>query len=283
MIALITPTGLRPQQIELCAHFMGRQTFQGKVVWIIVDDGNPVSIDFIQDNFRENWEIFKVFPYPTWSPGFCTQSRNISAGIEALLVNYSISEIEAIFIIEDDDYYSPQYLETVFGYLQGYDAAGECCTVYYNVANRQVFTHPNSLHASLFQTAFSPKVLKVFIKSYDSFIDLKFWGNLSGYKTNLVNSTYSIGIKGIPGRGGIGAGHRFCPGSPQDLNFSRLQEYLKEDYIFYTKFSEDLSSRESPTKSRINSTLETQVKPVSLKPRFPTQSQTVFRNIRRKR
>lgn len=43
MIVLITPTGARKNQFELCMRWMLRQTYQGNVVWIIVDDPVPVT------------------------------------------------------------------------------------------------------------------------------------------------------------------------------------------------------------------------------------------------
>jgi len=48
MIALITPTGARPKQIRLCAEWMKRQTYNGSVLWIVVDDAIPITVDLIQ-------------------------------------------------------------------------------------------------------------------------------------------------------------------------------------------------------------------------------------------
>ena len=47
MIALITPTGARERQIQLCAQWMKQQTYTGDVTWIIVDEAIPVTDNFI--------------------------------------------------------------------------------------------------------------------------------------------------------------------------------------------------------------------------------------------
>ena len=39
-VTLITPTGDRPQCFRLCEHWMRRQTYDGTVQWIVVDDGH---------------------------------------------------------------------------------------------------------------------------------------------------------------------------------------------------------------------------------------------------
>jgi hypothetical protein len=107
-IALITPTGGRPKQIQLCAEFMRKQDYKGKVLWVLVDDVLPNTVDCVDlVDFRKSWQIVKVFPSPVWSVGQNTQARNLLIGIE-IVKNHK--DVEAVFIIEDDDYYNPQYL-----------------------------------------------------------------------------------------------------------------------------------------------------------------------------
>ena len=143
-IALITPTGGRPSQFNICELLMRRQTYPGKVVWIIIDDCDPVTSNNITADFREGWTIFKEYPNPRWRDGLNTQGRNLSVGINTLLTNYYEDEIEGMFIIEDDDYYRPIYLEEMVRRLQGFRYAGEINTVYYNVFFRRYavsYTH----------------------------------------------------------------------------------------------------------------------------------------------
>jgi hypothetical protein len=110
MIALITPTGGRPDQIDLCDIYMHRQNYTGKVVWVIVDDCEPRTTDAIGVGMPPNWTVIKCYPNPIWRPGTNTQGRNISVGINTILTNYKKEEIRGFFIIEDDDYYKSFYL-----------------------------------------------------------------------------------------------------------------------------------------------------------------------------
>jgi hypothetical protein len=209
-IVLITPTGNRPAQIELCRCFMQRQTYTGEVVWIIVDDCNPRTTDMIGEGFKDKWTIVKIYPTPAWTTGQNTQARNIAAGID-FAANYNP---EAIFIIEDDDYYKPQYLQRMMDRMT-VKVLGELNTVYYNIFYRNYFINRNQNHVSLFQIAFTPDMIPLFKTCYnDRFIDFNFYQKLhaQGYvgrgEVGFFNeSNLAIGIKGMKGRAGIGAGH----------------------------------------------------------------------------
>lgn len=236
MIALITPTGGRPNQIALCHFFMKRQTYPGKVAWIIVDDCEVHTTDGIA-NDKENWNIIKVYPTPPWRQGQNTQGRNIASGINTLLANYGSEEIEGIFIIEDDDYYKPMYLERMVLRLPGLQAVGELNTIYYNVFYRTYFTNSNTGHSSLFQTAFTMEALPIFISSLDQrFIDATFWTRLN--RVNLFNEgNLSVGIKGQPGRYGIGAGHAKLRNMPADRDWNYLTKLIGiDDAKLYTRY-----------------------------------------------
>lgn len=231
MICLITPTGSRQDQIDLCAYFMNRQTYKGEVVWIIVDDCLPRTTIFT-DN--KNWTVIKVYPQPFWEVGQNTQGRNIAAGIDTLLSLEK--DIEGIFIIEDDDYYKPEYLERMMLRLKGFDIAGEKNTIYYNALFRRYVTNPNTAHSSLFQTAFSVDAIPILKSCYSHrFIDCEFWRKVSN--KNLFNeNNLAIGIKGLPGRAGIGAGHKGQLNMKDDKDLSYLKSLINEDYKFYERY-----------------------------------------------
>lgn len=238
MIAIITPSGGRPAQFNLCKYFMKRQTYLGKVVWVIMDDCIPISTDSVEIDFRDNWTIIKIYPIPIWEEGQNTQVRNISLGIEMLLRMYNKDEIEGIFIIEDDDYYKPEYLERMILRLKGFFITGEKNTIYYNVAYRRYIDNGNIYHTSLFQTAFTVDALPNLEKSYsDRFIDAALWNSLQN--KNLFNEgNLSIGIKGMPGRYGIGAGHGNAGNMIEDKDFSYLKLIIGgEDAKLYERYS----------------------------------------------
>jgi len=236
MIYLITPTGARPQQIRHCAEWMQNQTYAGEVTWIIIDDCLPLTTDFIPENFRENWKLIKLYPKPTWQHGMNTQARNISAGIDVLL--RIANEEDVIFIIEDDDYYKPVYLERMIARMGDFKLIGETNTIYYNVTTRSFADNCNKLHASLFQVAFRPSLIPLFIQCFSAkFIDCTFFSVVNKNLIHLFHEgTLAIGIKGLPGRGGIGAGHSSAFMHNNDSNFSALKSLIGEDAEKYRNY-----------------------------------------------
>jgi len=238
MVALITPTGGRPKQIELCSKFMKRQDYKGKVLWVIVDDIEPISTNHISLAFRENWIIKKINPTPSWRVGQNTQARNLIVGIEEVRLN-KYEEIEAIFIIEDDDYYSPEYLTTMMEKIKGFNVAGQMYTVYYNPVFRGWLQNGNYKHASLFQVAFTPNLIPIFKRCClmrRVFIDMSFFRSIANlpYKVNLFDGKdLAVGIKGLPGRSGIGMGHRAEIRMMPDPEFVKLKELIGDDYMYY--------------------------------------------------
>ena len=244
MLALITPTGARQDQFNLCGKFMERQTYKGAVTWIIIDDAKPITTDNIDETFKVGWTVIKVYPTPTWQQGQNTQGRNIAAGIDALLDNYKIEDIEAVFIIEDDDYYRPVYLERMMERFNGFKVLGEMNTVYYNVFYRNFFTNRNTSHVSLFQLAFKPEMIPLFKTCYNErFIDFKFYEKLhaEGYVRRgdvgfFNEGNLAIGMKGMPGRAGIGAGHGNLMHMTPDKNMNYLTSQINEDAILYERY-----------------------------------------------
>lgn len=233
MIALITPTGARPDQIRLCAEFMKKQTFTGDVLWILIDDADPETTHVINDNFRKGWTIERYFPYPKWKLGTNTQARNLTVGINAV----KDLDVEAIFIIEDDDYYSPSYLEGMINAIKGYDVAGQLMTIYYDVVVKGWLRNGNRSHLSLFQIAFTKAMIPKFLRAMEmsnKFIDMNFCRLTIDEKRNFFNGKdLAIGIKGMPGRAGIGRGHRMDASYIADADYSVLRDLIGEDYLYY--------------------------------------------------
>ena len=244
MIALLTPTGARPGQFELCQQFMRRQTYTDKVVWVIIDDALPVSTSQVNEAFRPGWTIMKIYPKPVWSPGQNTQGRNIEIGINAIKTNFNLADIEAIFIIEDDDYYRPWYLDRMMARFQHVKVLGEMNTVYYNVYYRNYFINRNTSHVSLFQLAFRPEMIPLFASCYrERFIDFKFFEKLHANmyvhrgEVGLFNeSNLAIGMKGMPGRAGIGAGHGRLMNMLPDPGMAFLIKQINGDSEIYAKY-----------------------------------------------
>lgn len=247
MVALITPTGARPDQFALCARWMGQQDYKGTVLWVIVDDGEPKSTDTVTKEFREGWEILKIYPTPVWEEGQNTQGRNMRAGLRAVKNTLTKDTCEAVFIIEDDDYYTPGYLTGMMDKKNGAKIWGEGRTIYYNVRYRRWITNGNKTWSSLFQTAFDYGYIDNVIKlCYEKFIDLAIFGAL-GYAKNKnripdplifdYEQPLSVGIKGMPGRMGIGAGHRLMKiGMEDDISMIKLKSLTGIDYEAYRHY-----------------------------------------------
>lgn len=236
MIVLISPTGARPIGFTLCAQWMRQQTYKEEVTWIIVDDGNLRCTDNVQENFRDKWNIIKIYPTPSWLIGQNTQARNIAAGINVLK---TLKNVEAVFIIEDDDYYKPIYLDRMMANFRNYSLIGERNTIYYNVQYRRFVTNPNTIHASLFQTAFKLDLLPLFEECLpNKFIDAAFWQRATN-KYIFYENDLAIGMKGLPGRGGIGAGHNknFVMRDDRSLNY--LKALIGSDASNYEVYYKD--------------------------------------------
>lgn len=235
MIALITPTGNRPKQFALCNLWMSRQTYKGKVLWIIVDDCVPITTK-LSVELPDNWCVVYKYPRPEWEEGENTQSRNLQIGLN-VVKNFPTTQIDAIFIIEDDDYYTPTYLEKMMDKFNGYEIIGECKTLYYNITSRSWHRNNNTKHASLFQTAFKPTAISMFEESFGKkFIDIKFFSTARELHKPVClfsEMDLAVGIKGLPGRAGIGSGHKMTKKAIKDVKYTQLQKYLKNDYIYY--------------------------------------------------
>jgi hypothetical protein len=247
MIVLLTATGGRPIQFNLCQEFMQRQTYKGDVVWIIIDDCMPVTTDNVKHPFKEDWIIIKHYPKPLWKAGMNTQFRNMIEGGDLILRNFNKEDIKAVFIIEDDDYYKPTYLEKMMEKLNGFDIIGETYSIYYNVFYNNYIVWGNVKHCSLFQTAFTPKVIPTLqdicrkpSHNPGYYIDVELWNRVKN-KYFFRDGNLAIGIKGLPGRGGIGAGHDDFKEMMPDKDGSYLKSLLGEEDKIYLRYSKSFN------------------------------------------
>lgn len=235
-ISLVTATGERPEAFELCKKYMQRQNYDGEVEWIIVDDGRtPISIE----NFElpSNWEVSVARPDTLWEPGLITQGRNLLLGTKAAIG-------DVIFFIEDDDWYSPEYLSMMMMLLADRDLIGEGNALYYNVAWRMHRRMKNLGHASLCQTAIRTKHIHLLHEAiYDCayWLDIDLWRRAREAQIEVglfLGCNLCVGIKGLPGRAGIGAGHKPASFDPQgwepDYEMETLKKWIgSEDLAHY--------------------------------------------------
>lgn len=225
MLTLLTATGARPAAWALCERWMARQDYTGPVRWIIVDDGpEPQPVTFR----RDGWQLVLVRPSPHWAPGQNTQARNLLKGLAA------VDPADRLVIIEDDDWYAPDWLTTVAAELQHAELVGEHRARYYNVQQRCGRQLVNTGHASLCSTAMRGSALQDFAdacRARPKFIDLELWRLARGRR--LFGGHRVVGIKGLPGRGGIGMGHDPEFSGEADANGALLRDWVGEDAEVY--------------------------------------------------
>lgn len=225
MLQLLTATGARPEAFALCERWMAAQTYVGPVTWIIVDDGpEPTPISRPPDD----WTQVVVRPAPFWRVGQNTQARNLLKGLDA------IDPKHPVVIIEDDDHYAPDWLETAVRELAKAELVGECRARYYNLALRRGRQLRNEGHASLCSTAMRGTALQTFrwaCERAPKFIDLELWRRHRS--RHLFVGYRVVGIKGLPGRGGIGMGHRDDFKGEYDPDGALLRQWVGDDARYY--------------------------------------------------
>lgn len=196
--------------------------------WIVVDDGEtPTVATMGQRVIRRERQ--------TGDPDI-TLVPNLKAAIESGV------STEAVAFIEDDDYYSPGWIEWLSGALKSADIAGEANAFYYHVGRRAWMNNKNRQHASLCQTGMRASTLPILYGRCKSspFVDVGLWKE--GMKDHSAFLRFApnplvIGMKGMPGRKGIGIGHikdAVCYAS--DPGLSWLVSMIGEDALAYKDF-----------------------------------------------
>lgn len=223
MIYFLTPTGARPEGLALLGEYLNAQSYQGPAKWIVVDDCDPATpipeTRFETEVVRPDWR---------WEPGMNTQAACMLAGLDR------IPSDAVVFVVEDDDCYLPEYVETMLKALEVFELVGETSARYYNVATRRhkVMKTPN--HSSLASTAVrGTDALRKACETRPKFIDISLWRGFTGRKT-LLDTHNVIGIKGLPGRQGIGVGHKPTFGEPDTTDV--LQQWCGEYANNYEAF-----------------------------------------------
>jgi hypothetical protein len=178
---------------------------------------------------------------------------------------------DAVVIIEDDDAYAPTYLENMEKWLGSADLVGEGDALYYNVNSRTWFSHRNSQHASFCSTAFKVSLFPQLLRASTSdcpYIDVRFWNYVQSPFKKFVSrpqdfptsSRLVVGIKGMPGKFGYGAGHIMPPGRgvALDPQLTKLTSILGANAEAYRIFGEPkpINIPMSPQPARLSETDE---------------------------
>jgi len=215
--------------------------------WIVIDDGKePIK----------NVEGFDYFyREPKSGDPKHTMLLNLREAFKRIKGDY-------IIIIEDDEYYAPGYVRDMAELLEQYSIVGVGRSKYYHLPAQKYFAHLNMGHASLAQTAFRSDFLKEAINLLDgdSFFDIRLWRAVNGRDADFLrcqgfcretndrrgivfddkDRMLYVGMKGLPGRPGIGVGHRLFNGYSFDKDYSMLKRWIPKNYKTYVKLKEDL-------------------------------------------
>lgn len=167
------------------------------------------------------------------------KDAGIAANLLACLDRVRDTRPEVYMVIEDDDYYPPDYIARRMCDLAGEVAAGDAITRYYHVPSMSHATLHNHRYASLCSTAFTDEALPVVHRVLqdchsrgEQFIDRILWAELRSAKvsTCLVDRARMVGIKGLPGRPGAGMGHKARWYSDRDLDGAVLDAWVGREY-----------------------------------------------------
>lgn len=196
-LSLITCTADRPWAMARAEFQMARQTCPFDE-WIVADDGtDAATLTLGQTHLRRERD----------GEGALSLGRNMLAALEAVTG-------DLIVVIEDDDWYHPEYLSTCVNHLQSRQATGDPMQRYYNVAQRR-YVVMNNRGSALCQTAFHRSLLPKMRQAIEEAlsvnhygIDARFWAKLSPSQYLLQAGQQTVGMKGLPGRSGLGMGHR---------------------------------------------------------------------------
>lgn len=207
MLCILTPTGGRPEGLALLSEYIAAQTIIGPMRWIIVDDCDPASP---VPTMPEGIEVVVVRPDWRWAPGMNTQAASMSAGLGLVPAG------AWLIVMEDDDAYLPGHIEAMLDELDDAELVGERLARYYNIATRRFQNIPSDRHASLAATACRDgalTALRDICAAESRRIDMDLWQAYRG-RRSLTTTANVVGIKGLPGRAGIGVGHRPTFGTP---------------------------------------------------------------------
>lgn len=228
-ISVITPTADQPTGLALLERYMQRQTMR-PTEWIVADDGLvPAVLNCGQKHVRRE----------RTSEGGASLAENLLAALE-------VASGDIIAIFEHDDWYAPIHLEFLTSRVaQRGKATGSMKQRYFNVAARK-YRLMDNVGSCLCNTVFSRELVPVMkqackrvLRQKTICVDRFFWDALSNAQKDIHNINTVVGIKGLPGRKGLGIGHR--PEGPKwhaDPNLERLREWIGDDVRNY----EDLNA-----------------------------------------
>lgn len=230
-ITLLTVTGDRQLCLDRLYYYIGRQVVKDpNIQWLVVDDG--IKHATLPDvHFLQHIKRNRIYD----------KCKSFIGNLREAIVNVRYNKV---LILEDDDWYSPDYIQLYSQRLENFQLIGEAPARYYNVRHRCYRIWGNGTRSSFCQTAFRADLLPtVFLCTHRGtvFVDYRLWEKDVKSKFVFKDACHCVGIKGMPGRKGIGAGHR--PNLKKyhsDKDMNELEKWIgKEDTNFYRDLKYD--------------------------------------------
>jgi len=229
MIDIITPSGDRPLQFSLCVEWMKRQTFTDLVHWIVVDDSvEHYSIPKMPDN----WTVTHIKKEKDPNIKNSTQAINIMCAIDHL-------KYDNIVMVEDDDYYSPEWLEVCYNSLKTHSLIGRDNIIFYNMYTKSYWDKSykgfdtNAMAQTALRSSLIPNLKNACLLDMDptGMVDHNLWKSVDKNDKILLERgpvEYVVGIKGLPGRAGMSNKHKQMLIN-SDNNFQALKSIIGID------------------------------------------------------
>lgn len=157
-----------------------------------------------------------------------------------MLIGLEECKGDLICFVEDDDYYAPNYLRTLKSELekQALMVVGEANSRYYNLRHRRYRLLRNKSFSPLCQTMFRREIIPALqnvLASRENKFDVNFWKSLTAPRFLFPSTTLTVGMKGMPGRPGLGVGHNASDAEwKQDSEgLDQLFKWIGNDAIAY--------------------------------------------------
>lgn len=219
-VSAITPTADQPLGLLLLERYMARQTVQPDD-WIVADDGvEPAKLTMGQTHLVRKREH--------------EGGRSLAGNMLAALA-YAPGDVVVVF--EHDDWYAPNHIEVCLDRLRSAPATGSMFQRYYNVEQR-CWRLMRNVGSALCNTAFRAELVPTMLAAANRAsasgsygVDRLFWDSVTGGDVHEIDTV--VGIKGLPGRQGLGMGHRPGDGWTHDPQLAQLQNWIGNDVENY--------------------------------------------------
>ena len=210
-ITVITPTCDRSEGFMLCERWMARQSFSF-YEWIVLDDGiKPVNCTMGQRHY-----LF------TETRGAYSLVSKLSKVFDGTIPIFG----DVVAIVEDDDWYSSEYMKVAASRINGYDMIGEGCTFFYHVGARRYGQSNHRNNASLSQTIINKTLFPILAnmtkEDTDAFIDWKMWNTLPQICRSRIYIPDENCPKTLVGIKGMYSGYSAC----HSVNHSDVLKYF---------------------------------------------------------